>query len=85
MMLNPGHSEALLNQLQYLASKENDLLVEKQEYNLFQMLKPKLYRDGNQWCVLYGDNLQEGICGFGDSPYKAIWNWKQAFDEPIKA
>jgi hypothetical protein len=23
--------------------------------------------DGNMWCVLYGDNLQEGIAGFGDS------------------
>ncbi len=25
-------------------------------------------RDGNQWCALYGTNIQEGVCGFGDSP-----------------
>jgi hypothetical protein len=29
-------------------------------------------KDGNQWCVLYGENLQEGIAGFGDTPDKAM-------------
>ena len=32
-------------------------------------------RDGNQWCVLYGENLQVGIAGFGDSPDKAMENF----------
>lgn len=27
----------------------------------------KPYKDGNQWCFLYGDNIQDGICGFGDT------------------
>jgi len=45
---------------------------EKQEFNLFAMLKPSIQRDGNQWCVLYGENLQVGIAGFGDSPHLAI-------------
>lgn len=31
----------------------------------------KLSKDGNQWCWLYGENLQEGIAGFGDTPAKA--------------
>jgi len=31
----------------------------------------KPYKDGNQWCFLYGDNIQEGICGFGDTIYQA--------------
>lgn len=30
--------------------------------------KPKLYKDGNLWCALYGDNIQDGVAGFGDSP-----------------
>ena len=34
----------------------------------FMTLKPKLYIDGNSWCALYGDNVQEGLCGFGDTP-----------------
>jgi hypothetical protein len=42
------------------------------EHKLFAMLKPSLQKDGNQWCVLYGENLQTGIAGFGDSPYLAV-------------
>lgn len=38
----------------------------------FVQLKPKLFPDGNQWCALYGDNIQEGLCGFGDTPAKAV-------------
>jgi hypothetical protein len=33
--------------------------------------KPRLFIDGNQWCALYGDNLQDGVAGFGDSPAEA--------------
>jgi len=36
------------------------------------MFRPKLFIDGNQWCALYGENLQEGVAGFGDSPAKAM-------------
>ena len=35
------------------------------------MLLPKLSIDGDQWCALFGENLQTGIAGFGDSPYEA--------------
>lgn len=40
------------------------------------LYRPKLSIDGNQWCALYGDNIQDGVAGFGDSPAKAM----QAFD-----
>ena len=30
------------------------------------------YKDGNAWCILYGDNLQDGICGFGDTKEDAL-------------
>lgn len=30
------------------------------------------YKDGNQWCVRWGENIQEGICGFGNTPMEAI-------------
>lgn len=33
------------------------------------------YKDGDQWCVLYGSNLQEGISGFGDTPDAAMENF----------
>ncbi len=34
-------------------------------------------RDGNQWCVLLGENLPEGIAAFGDTPEQAIENFQQ--------
>lgn len=37
--------------------------------------------DGNQWCVLAGEDLQRGIAAFGDTPEKAIW----AFDDAMKS
>jgi len=41
----------------------------------FIQLRPKVFIDGNQWCALYGENLQDGVAGFGDSPEKAAWNF----------
>jgi hypothetical protein len=57
--------------------------IEAQEYNLFALLKPKVSRDGNQWCVLYGENLQEGVSGFGDTIYLAILDFNKSFHQPI--
>lgn len=34
--------------------------------------RPRLSIDGKQWCALYGENLMEGVAGFGDSPDKAM-------------
>ena len=34
--------------------------------------RPAISRDGDQWCALYGDDLQSGVCGFGDSPAAAM-------------
>lgn len=42
--------------------------------------RPVLSIDGNQWCALYGDNLQDGVAGFGASPALAMddfdANWR---------
>lgn len=32
----------------------------------------KIYRDGNQWCALIGQDLQNGYAGFGDTIVGAI-------------
>ena len=69
----------------YYHQERMALIVEKEEYNLFQILKPKLFVDGDKWCVLYGENLQDGIAGFGESPYKAILDFNKAWNKPIKA
>ena len=38
-----------------------------------------LSKDGNKWRVLFGENLQNGIAGFGDSIWQAIDNFKMEF------
>lgn len=37
----------------------------------FAVLKPRVFPDGDQWCALYGENIQEGVAAFGDTPAKA--------------
>lgn len=37
----------------------------------FCRLRPKMYIDGDQWCALYGENLQDGVAGFGATPAEA--------------
>jgi hypothetical protein len=46
--------------------------------------RPALSLDGNQWCMLYGANLHDGVAGFGDTPAAAAdafdknWNEERA-------
>ncbi|MHA1832464.1 MAG: hypothetical protein ACTSV7_00615 [Candidatus Baldrarchaeia archaeon] len=57
--------------------------IEAQEHTLFALLKPALQKDGNQWCVLYGEDLQSGVAGFGDSPSLAVKDFNKAWYEKI--
>jgi hypothetical protein len=34
--------------------------------------RPAIFADGNMWCALLGDDLQSGVCGFGETPAKAM-------------
>lgn len=45
-------------------------------------LKP--FKDGNQWCVLVGDNIQEGVCGFGDTIEDALYEFLKEVCEQQK-
>lgn len=45
------------------------------------LFKPRLSIDGNKWCVLFGENLQEGIAAFGDSPDEAMRAFDAAWSE----
>lgn len=51
-------------------------LVEMERKRPFMLIRPRVFQDGDQWCALYGANIQEGVCGFGDTPAKAA----EAFD-----
>lgn len=83
--MNNEHSAMLQTQLSQNASLCHEMqynsLVQQAEYNLVSLLKPKIYKDGNQWCVLYGENLQDGIAGFGDTPYLAILDFNKNWNK----
>jgi len=64
------HVEDLIQEARLAAA------IEAQEFNLVAVLKPAITIDGNQWCVLHGENLQDGVAGFGETPAKAMY----AFD-----
>jgi hypothetical protein len=43
------------------------------------LYRPALSKDGNQWCALYGENLQDGVAGFGDTPEQAMADFDRAW------
>ena len=47
------------------------------------LFRPKLMIEGDQWCALYGSNLQEGVAGFGDSPTKAMWDFDREWNKSL--
>ena len=45
------------------------------------LMRPSIGLDGNQWCALYGENLQDGVAGFGDTPALAMAAFDKAWFE----
>ncbi len=50
-----------------------------EQLNPSVLYKPALSVDGDQWCALYGENLQEGVSGFGNSPAEAMEDFNKAW------
>jgi len=69
--LDSNYASSLIN----ILGRVENLLIEQQ--SPFFKLKPKLYRNGSQWCVLYGDNIMENLCGFGNTPNEAAIDFKK--------
>lgn len=43
------------------------------------LYRPSLSIDGDKWCALYGEDLQNGVVGFGKSPELAMLAFNQAW------
>lgn len=50
---------------------ENDFI----DIVLNELCVKPAYKDGSDWCILLGDDIQKGICGFGDTKIKAFINF----------
>ena len=48
------------------------------------LYRPAIMIDGNKWCALYGENLQDGVAGFGDSPYEAMSDFDKAWTTKLQ-
>lgn len=49
------------------------------------IFRPRISIDGNKWCALYGENLQDGVAGFGDSPSAAMADFDRAWTRALEA
>lgn len=61
--------------------------LEKQKSSAEEILTKagiKPCKDGNQWSILVGDNIQEGICGFGDTIDEALYQFLMDVQEYLK-
>lgn len=45
--------------------------------------RPEIKIDGNKWMALYGENIQDGVAGFGDSPSEAMAEFDKAWDSKL--
>jgi hypothetical protein len=43
------------------------------------LFRPSLTKDGNMWCALYGEDIQIGVAGFGDTPDAAMREFDKAW------
>lgn len=48
------------------------------------LLKPHLLIDGDMWCALFGENLQDGVAGFGKSPELAYADFDRAWGTKLE-
>ena len=63
---------------------DNDYRASIERMRPFMLIRPKLYPDGNQWCCLYGENVQEGVVGFGASPELATREFDKEWYEELR-
>ena len=53
--------------------------IEREALERCAILKPEIGRDGDQYRVLFGEDLQSGVAGFGDTIHGAILDWNNSF------
>lgn len=70
--MEPLHDDYVASQVNLQAAQE------AQQHTLISLLKPSIFVEGNQWCVLYGDD-RTGVAGFGDSPHAAVLDFNSAW------
>lgn len=79
--------EAALREAFSNADHRMQCVAENYAAAAFEQMRPSvLYRpalsiDGNQWCALYGEDLQAGVAGFGDTPALAMQDFDKQWSD----
>ena len=63
---------------QYASAMEEHALTLNKPHLLY---KPKVYKDGDTWFALLGENIQEGVVGMGKNPGEAMLNFDNAWNK----
>lgn len=60
---------------------QNKFEAEKTAYvlSIVSSLNLSVKKDGDMFCVLWGENIQEGLCGFGKTPYAAVVDFNKNY------
>ena len=62
-----------------IADLEIRNMEQEAKLNLIRLLNPQFSKDGDQFVYLYGDNLHDGIAGFGSTVSEAVDAFWMAF------
>lgn len=73
--------QAVLN-MQYEAAVQA-MNAEEARRTPHVLMRPTISIDGNKWCALYGENLQDGVAGFGDTPAEAMADFDKAWNAKL--
>lgn len=79
--INRANQDTISNNL--IAEAQMNYWALKQDMAIIESLKPQLLIDGDKWCALYGDNLQDGVAGFGDTPLLALMDFNTQLNKPL--
>lgn len=75
-------SDCLDDRYQYMIA--NSIMDAGREHTRPSFLfRPKIFIDEGKWCALYGDNLQDGVCGFGKSPEEAMLDFDKSWHKKL--
>lgn len=85
-MLDNGYQQLIANSIAHAAEMANEnIRAAASRYETPSVLfRPKLFVDGDQWCALYGENLQDGVTGFGKSPANAMLDFDKNWNAVMK-
>jgi len=49
----------------------------------FVIYGARIFQDGNMWCALLGETIQNGVCAFGETPAKAVQEFNRAWYQTV--